>query len=216
MLKVTKLQIRNTKKSDYRSVEEITRKAFSNLHVPGYDEHYLAYKLRNHQDYIPELDYVAVKDGKIIGNIMYSHSYLQDGNYKLATLTFGPACVSPEFQRKGIGSELITHSIKVAEKSSYNAIVIFGNPSNYCKFGFVGSKSVNIATPEGRYPCALLVKELKKGVLDNHEWSFFERTAYELNHDGFEEYEATFEKMEKKYQYTQELFSILSKAYIDD
>ena len=80
MHEVTKLQIRNTKKSDYRSVEEITRKAFSNLHVPGYDEHYLAYKLRNHKDYIPELDYVAVKDRKIIGNTIYYHSYLQDGN----------------------------------------------------------------------------------------------------------------------------------------
>tara|TARA_B100000003_G_scaffold83014_1_gene74427 strand:+ start:140 stop:397 length:258 start_codon:yes stop_codon:yes gene_type:complete len=82
---VTKLQIRNTKKSDYRSVEEITRKAFWNPHIPGCDDHYLAYKLRNHKDYIPELDYVAVKDRKIIGNTIYYHSYLQDGNYKLAT-----------------------------------------------------------------------------------------------------------------------------------
>ena len=44
------------------------------------DEHYLAYKLRNHKDYIPELDYVAVKDRKIIGNTIYYHSYLQDGD----------------------------------------------------------------------------------------------------------------------------------------
>ncbi len=210
------MQIRNTEKSDYRSVEEITRKAFWNLYVPGCDEHYLAFKLRNHKDYIPELDFVAVKDGKVIGNIMYSHSYLQDENHKLKTLTFGPVSVFPEFQRKGIASELITHSIKVAEKLRNNAIVIFGNPSNYCKFGFVGSKSVNVGTPEGRYPCALLVKELKKGVLANHKWSYFESTAYEPNQDGFDEYEATFEKMEKKYQYTQELFSILSNAYIED
>ena len=85
MHEVTKLQIRNTKKSDYRSVEEITRKAFWNPHIPGCDDHYIAYKLRNHKDYILELDYVAVKDGKIIGNTIYYQSYLQDGNYKLAT-----------------------------------------------------------------------------------------------------------------------------------
>ena len=66
MHEVTKLQIRNTKKSDYRSVEEITRKAFWNPHVPGCDDHYLAYKLRNHKDYIPELDYVAEKIGKLL------------------------------------------------------------------------------------------------------------------------------------------------------
>ncbi|MBU3915182.1 N-acetyltransferase [bacterium] len=209
------MQIRNTEKSEYRLVEELTRKAFWNLHIPGCDEHYLAHKLRNHKDYIPELDFVAVKDGNVVGNIMYSHSYLQDGNHKLATLTFGPVSVLPEFQRKGIGSELITHSIEAVKKSMVNAIIIFGNPSNYCKFGFVGSKSVNIATPDGRHPCALLVKELKKGVFANHKWHYFESTAYEVNQDGFDEYDATFEKMEKKYQYTQELFSILSNAYIE-
>lgn len=209
------MKIRKTEKSDYRLVEEITRKAFWNLHIPGCDEHYLAYRLRNHKDYVPELDFVAVKDGKVIGNIMYSRSYLQNGNTKLAALTFGPVSVLPGFQRRGIGSALITRSMNAAEKLMANVIVIFGNPGEYCKFGFVGSKSANIATPDGRYPCALLVKELKKGVLANHAWRYFESSAHGSNQDGFDEYEASFEKMEKKYQYTQEVFSILSNAFIE-
>lgn len=208
--------IRNVEHTDYRIVEEITRKAFWNLHVPGCDEHFLVYKLRKHKDYIPELDFVAVKDGIVIGNIMYSDSYLLDeDNNKLSTVTFGPVSVLPEYQRQGIGSELITYSISAAENAGYNAIIIYGNPSNYCKFGFKGSKTFNIANPECKYPCGLIVKELKAGVLANHNWRFFESDAYNLNQDGFEVYEASFEKMGKAYHYTQEVFAILSKAYIE-
>lgn len=38
--------IRNEIKSDYRTVEELTRKAFWNVQVPGCEEHYLAHIMR--------------------------------------------------------------------------------------------------------------------------------------------------------------------------
>lgn len=212
-----KLQIRNTQKYDYRIVEEITRKAFWNLHIPGCDEHFLAYNLRKHPDYIPELDFVAVLDREVIGNIMYSTSYLLNhDNHKLATITFGPVSILPDYQRKGFGSEMISYSIEAAKQNGHSAIIIYGNPNEYCKFGFKGSRSFNIATPEGKYPCGLLVKELKDNMLSNDNWRYFESEVYSSNLDGFEEYEESFEKMEKKYQYTQELFSILSNAYIEE
>lgn len=60
----------------------LIREAFRNLNVPGCDEHYLAHILRGHEDFIPELDLVAVLDGKIIGNVMYTKSCLTDENGK--------------------------------------------------------------------------------------------------------------------------------------
>lgn len=210
-----KIEIRKEKSKDYRIVEEITREAFWNLHVPGCDEHYLAHKLRNHKDFIPELDLVVLQDNVVIGNIMYSNSHLlSDTNEKLDTITFGPVSIHPNFQRQGIGSMLIAHSIEIATKIGHKAIIIHGNPSNYCKFGFNGSKTYKVFTSEGKFPCSLLVKELKTGILSNHRWRFFESEAYEPNMNGFEQYEATFEKKEKGYQFTQEVFSILSEAYI--
>ncbi len=65
--------IRHEKSEDYRIVEELTRKAFWNIHVPGCNEHYLVHVMRKHKDFIPELDYVIEKDKKIIGNIMYQY-----------------------------------------------------------------------------------------------------------------------------------------------
>lgn len=52
------IKIRNEKESDYKVVEDITRKAFYNLYVPGCGEHYLVHVMRGHEDFIPELDFV--------------------------------------------------------------------------------------------------------------------------------------------------------------
>ena len=208
--------IRNEHPADYRKVEEITRKAFWNLHVPGCDEHLLVHKLRKHKDFVKELDFVVVKDSEVIANIMFSDSCLRSENGDtLSTLTFGPVSVLPEYQRQGIGSKLITHAIERAIEMGYAAIIIWGNPSHYCKFGFKASKSYNISIANNKYPCCLLVKELTTGMLSNHHWQFYESDVFDVNREELEEFDGTFEKLEKETRYTQEEFAILSNAYFE-
>ena len=125
------LIIRNETEKDYQTVEEITRNAFYNLYVPGCVEHYLVRIMRGHEDFIPELDFVAELDGQVIGNIMYTRARLVDeaGNEK-PILTFGPVCVLPKYQRKGYGKKLMEHSFERAVSLGYDVIVIFGSPAN--------------------------------------------------------------------------------------
>lgn len=105
--------IRNERETDFRKVEEITRKAFWNIYVPGCNEHYLVHVMRSHEDFLPELDFVIEVDGQIIGNIMYTKAKLVDdsGNER-EILSFGPVCIVPEYQRKGYGKKLIMHSLR--------------------------------------------------------------------------------------------------------
>ncbi len=63
------IKIRNERKSDYETVEKITREAFYNLYVPGCTEHYLVHIMREHKDFIPELDFVLELDGEVIGKV---------------------------------------------------------------------------------------------------------------------------------------------------
>ena len=70
--------IRNERETDYQKVEEITRKAFWNLYIPGCVEHYLAHVMRGHADFLPELDFVVEIGGQVIGNIMYTKAKLID------------------------------------------------------------------------------------------------------------------------------------------
>ena len=88
--------IRNETENDYRVVEEITREAFWNLYFPGCIEHYLVHKMRNHPDFLKELDFVAEYDGKIVGNIMYTKAWLIDELGKeMDIVSFGPTeCIT--------------------------------------------------------------------------------------------------------------------------
>ncbi len=210
------ITLRREIESDYRSVEEVTREAFWNLYVPGCCEHYLAHVMREHRDFIPDLDYVACTGHEIVGNIMYTKSKIISENEEtLETITFGPVSVLPEYQRKGIGSSLIQHTIQKAKEMDQKAIIIYGNPKNYCKHGFKSSKDYNISTMEGKYPFSLLVLELEGGAFNNHWWRYQESAVYNLDIGKAEEFDKLFEYKEKGYRYTQEEFKISCRAFIE-
>ena len=70
--------VRNEAEADHRTVENVIRRAFWNLYVPGCAEHYVAHVMRPHGDFVPELDLVLERDGQIIGSIMsVSYTHLQ-------------------------------------------------------------------------------------------------------------------------------------------
>jgi putative acetyltransferase len=207
--------IRKEESKDYRTVEEITRKAFWNIHAPGCNEHYLVHRMRSHPDFIPELGYVIEKDGLIIGNIMYARSKLVSKNdIEKTILTFGPVGIHPEHQRKGYGKALIEYSFSNAIKLKYDVIVIYGNPGYYVQLGFKSCSKYDVALTEGIYPTALLVKELVEGALFGNKWLYKESEAYNLDENEAEKYDLQFEKMEKRIQGSQEEFYILSNSRI--
>lgn len=55
--------IRKETKADYETVEALIRRSFYNLYIPGCVEHYLARRMRNHEDFIRELDFVIELEG---------------------------------------------------------------------------------------------------------------------------------------------------------
>ena len=169
----TNLTIRNEKASDYRAVEELVREAFWNLYVPGCNEHFVLHNLRNSIDFIPELDIIAEKEGQIVGQIAYSRgniSYTQ--SVEKEVISFGPVSVLPVFQRQGIGSALITHTINLAQKMGFPAICIYGDPRYYSRFGFRCAEKFEIKTTDDKFAVALQVLELQQGVLSNKPGKF--------------------------------------------
>ena len=99
--------IRKEERRDYEQVEALTRRAFYNQYIPGCVEHYLVHVMREHEDFIPELDFVAEEDGRIVGNIMYTKARLVDeAGEEKEILTFGPVSVDPEYQRRGYDRDL--------------------------------------------------------------------------------------------------------------
>lgn len=207
--------IRNEKAEDFDQVENLTREAFWNLYVPGCNEHYLVHIMRNHPDFIKKLDFVAEYNGEIIGNIMYTKAWLysEDG-IKIEIASFGPISVLPKYQRKGVGSALIRHTIDIAKNDGINVIVIFGDPCNYCKHGFKSSKDFNISDMNGEYPYSMLALELKEGTVKGHNWKYKYSSVLEINEINAEKYDKKFEHKEKGYNPSQEIFSIAIRSYV--
>ena len=216
--KMDDLTIRLETEKDYREVEELTREAFWNVYKPGADEHYYVHKMRNHPDFISDLAFVLEKDGKIIGNIMYTKAWLQDENCeRKEILSFGPLCVAPEYQRQKLGKRLIEHSFDVARKMGYDVNIIFGNPGNYVSCGFVSCKKKNVSfVVEGNFPTALLVCELVPNALDGRSWMYIPSTAADCceDVDAVEIFDNTFPKKEKKWMPSQEEFYIYSHSSV--
>ena len=108
---------------DWYNVELMTQHAFWNKHHLGCDEHYLVHKLRQDKDYLPELSRIAVKDGEVIGCIMYSKSRVVNGADIHEVITFGPLCVEPKWQGCGVGFELANGSMKNIKGKFYESEV---------------------------------------------------------------------------------------------
>lgn len=210
------IRIRNEEAKDHSAVEKLTRKAFYNIYIPGCVEHYLVHIMRGHADFIPELDFVVQLDDEIIGSIMYTKARLTDesGNNK-PILTFGPLCIAPEHQRKGYGKMLMRHSFEKAVSMGYDTIVIFGAPANYVGSGFKSCKKLNICLEGGKYPSAMLVKELVPGALDGRKWFYHDSPVMAVSPEQAKAYDNSLEPMEKKFLPAQEEFYIMSHSYVE-
>ncbi len=209
------IKIRNEETTDYERVEEINRQSFWNLYIPGCNEHYLVHIMRSHKDFLPELDLIIEVDDQIIGNIMYTKAKLIDeSGEERDILTFGPVCILPEYQRMGYGKKLLEYSFEQAAVLGYDVIVIFGNPYNYVSRGFKSCKKYNVCLENGTYPTAMLVKELKPDTLDGRKWFYHQSPVFEFDEQEAEQFDDSLEKLEKKYQPSQEEFYIYSHSVV--
>ncbi len=156
------IEIRQEKQTDYTTVEKITREAFWNVYEEGASEHYIVHTMRSHPDFISELSFVITVDNKIVGSIFYTRSRIISDKGIEAVLTFGPVSINPKYQNKELGSKLIHHSIKLASKLDYTAIVITGDLKFYERFGFKPAKTFGISMNNGEFHSGLLALAFDK------------------------------------------------------
>lgn len=197
-LKPEEIEIRMETKDDWYSVELMTQHAFWNKHNPGCDEHYLVHKLRQHKDYIPELSRIAVKDGVVIGCIIYSKSRVVDGEDTHEIITFGPLCVAPKWQGCGVGELLLRETMGLAAEKGYKGIVIFGEPDYYPRIGFKTCDNFSITTSDGKNFDAFMGIELAEGSMEGIKGKFYVSEVFSnLQKEEVEEYNKKFPPLQK-------------------
>ena len=204
MVTIMEIFIQRATKNDFLITENITREAFWNVYRPGCVEHLILHNIRKCNSYIIELDLVAFVGNNIIGHILSTKAKIVDTQgIEHEILCVGPLSVLPDYQRKGIGSMLLKHSIKEAKELCFRGMILFGNPDYYHPFGFRNAQEYGITTKEDQNFEPFMALELQRNGLDNIRGRFIEDNAFEIKPDELEEFEKNFSYKEKMVTDTQ-------------
>lgn len=200
MTETRTFRIRKESPEDWHEAEYVAMKAFSNLHGMGGNDHYLIHQLRKSASYIPELTRLAVVDERVVGAIYYSVSKVVDevDQIEHETISFGPLCVDPEYQNRGIGQALMAETFELAKEMGYTRIIIFGEPDYYPKVGFKTCDCFQITTSWGANFPAFMGLELVDNAFEGIRGKFYADPVFDdLPQEQVEAYNLNFPYLKK-------------------
>jgi putative acetyltransferase len=121
------VEIREEKQSDRDAIHKLNMTAFDSG-----SEANLVDKLRlSCKDY---LSFVAIEDGVVVGHILFTPVTV-DGCIAKG-MGLAPMAVLPSHQRKGIGSNLVSHGLEFLRTNACPFVIVLGHPEYYPRFGF--------------------------------------------------------------------------------
>lgn len=113
----------------------------------------------------PHISLVAVSKGQVVGHIFFSPVTLEAEDSTFAILGLAPMAVLPEYQRQGIGSQMVREGLKECQRIGCDVVVVVGHPEYYPRFGFVPASRKGLRC---EYPVpdeVFMVAELKPNAL---------------------------------------------------
>jgi len=192
------LYIRKTKHTEFFTTVNLTREIFWNLYESGCRDHFILHKYRKSNDFVEELDVVAIFQDEIVGHMISTLAkVISDDQKEHEVLHVGPVSVDPKFQNQGVGTEMINYSIKEARKLGFNAMILFGNPNYYKRFGFKNAKEYSITTQDGKNYDPFQVLELQEKGLAPIQGKFIIPESIEVNEEDLNQFEEQFPYKEK-------------------
>ena len=193
--------IRLEKKEEHREVENLVREAFWNVYRPGCSEHFVLHSLRDDPAFVPQLDVVMEKDGRLIGQNMFMKTIIEaDDGRTIDVLTMGPICITPDLKRQGYGKKLLDASLEKAAAMGFGAVLFEGNIDFYGKSGFDYASTFGIRyhdLPEDADASFFLCKELIDGYLDGVTGVYQTPQGYYVDDADVEAFDRDFPPKEK-------------------
>lgn len=157
--------VRTERPEDYSEIYELVKIAFQTAKVSNGKEQDFVNYLRASKDYVSQLALVVEENSKIIGQIMFTTTFIRSGDKKYQILLLAPVAVLVEHRGKGIGASLIIEGMKRAKDLGYQAVILVGDPAFYCRFGFkptvdYGIRNTNNIPDEYVLACELIPSAL--------------------------------------------------------
>ena len=172
------ITIRPEEHKDYKSIVSLILRSFreGTNYSDGTDIIALVEEIRDSENYIPELSFVAELDGEIVGHFLFSHFPLspteKGGHGKEADseiVMLAPVSVHVDHFRQGIGSTMLKLGVEKVKEAGYKGITVEGNYKFYNKVGFRTSSEFGIFPTSGyplTEPRCMMCQETYNGSLD--------------------------------------------------
>jgi putative acetyltransferase len=120
------MKIQKVTEENRAKVYALLRRAF-----PGSE--YEAELVRKfHEQGKPAHEWVCIHTNKVIAYLAFSNAY---HGKNVCGLHLAPMAVTPEFQRQGVGSELLRFALR-QEPIKSRPLFVLGDPGYYTRFGF--------------------------------------------------------------------------------
>lgn len=141
--------VRLEQAGDARVVEQLIADAFDDPRVPQ-----LVESLRCSDAWMPEASFVAVHEGSVVGQALFTRSLLDAPRRLVDVLVLSPLSVAPDVQRRGVGTALLRHALEQLRTRDEPLIFLEGSPSFYPRFGFQPAAPLGFRRPSLRIPKA--------------------------------------------------------------
>jgi putative acetyltransferase len=113
----------------------------------------------------PNLSLVAIEDDRLVGHILFSEIAIATSQGEITALALAPLAVLPQFQNRGIGSQLVREGLKQCQFLGYRIVIVLGHPNFYTRFGFAPAINKGLRSPFPVPDEAFMVLELVPGAL---------------------------------------------------
>lgn len=151
--------IRLEEEKDFPEIYEFTKEAFKTAEVKDGDEQNFVERLRKSGNYLPQLAFVAEKDGEIIGHIMLTKTTIENEDQNKEILILAPLTIRFDQRKKGLGKEMIAVAEKKATELGYQAILLIGDPNYYQRFGYRQASELGIV-PDQEIPSEYILAKI--------------------------------------------------------
>jgi putative acetyltransferase len=107
---------------------------------------------------------VAEENNEVIGHILFSPVTINNES-RIKIIGLAPMAVLPNWQNKGVGTQLVNEGLKACTNAGYDAVVVLGHADYYPCFGFSPAVNFGIKSEYNVPAEVFLVKESKKDIL---------------------------------------------------
>lgn len=152
------LVLRDEVEGDRAAIDAVNRAAFG-----GPDEAELVDALRAAGALT--LSLVAIADEGLVGHVAFSPVTIEGPAGRTMAMGLAPMAVRPDWQRRGVGTRLVTEGLDRLGAAGHRAVVVLGHPEYYPRHGFSKASGFGLRWEHPARDEAFMAIELVPGGL---------------------------------------------------